>query len=252
VTQILTSGVMKVSYFHVAANVPAGPLPETAVVIDVLRATTTIAWALNNGAEAIQTFAELAELNQSASKWPEDSRLLIGERGGKKMDGFDFGNSPVDLIPEMVLGKRLFMSTTNGTRALQRVREVKNLYTLSLPNRKAIADQLLKAANDEVWIVGSGWEGEYSLEDSLGAGALAAFLLDRGRDFVLLGNDEIIAAVALWEKWKTNPEDCLRSASHGKRLIRLGNHDADFKCCSQLDNLSIVPKQFELGTLRAC
>lgn len=119
---------MQLSYFHVAADVPdaigAPDGPDAAVVIDVLRATTTIAWALHNGAEAVQAFADLDELRLQSRNWPEQSRLLLGERGGQMLEGFDLGNSPIAVIPEVVQGKRLFMSTTNGTRALQRVRDV--------------------------------------------------------------------------------------------------------------------------------
>lgn len=96
--------------------------PDAAVVIDVLRATTTIAWSLANGAEAIQAFADLAELEAAASAWPAGKRLRAGERGGKRLEGFDLGNSPLAVTPEVVAGKRLFMSTTNGTRSLDRVR----------------------------------------------------------------------------------------------------------------------------------
>ena len=136
--------IMKLAYFHVAADVPEGPMPEAAVVIDVLRATTTIAWALQNGAEAVQTFSDLGDLRNSASQWNPRNRLLIGERGGKKLKGFDLGNSPVAVVPELVKGKRLFMSTTNGTRSLQRVREAPMLLTLALPNRSADEKRLLK------------------------------------------------------------------------------------------------------------
>ena len=119
---------MQVFYFHAAADVPdtvgSADGPDAAVVIDVLRATTTIAWALQNGAEAVQAFADLDELRSQSSQWPQASRLLLGERGGCMLEGFDLGNSPVAVTPELVQGKRLFMSTTNGTRALQRVRDV--------------------------------------------------------------------------------------------------------------------------------
>ena len=96
---------------------PQSVHPSAAVVIDVLRATTTIAWALHNGAEAIQAFADVDALHTAAAAWPADARLLVGERGGQKLEGFDLGNSPVTVGPEIVAGKRLFMSTTNGTRA---------------------------------------------------------------------------------------------------------------------------------------
>ncbi len=242
---------MQLSYFHVAADVPSGDPPESAVVIDVLRATTTIACALDHGAEAVQTFADLDDLKICASKWPVSSRLLLGERGGRMLEGFDLGNSPVAVDAEKVCGKRLFMSTTNGTRSLHRVSTASNLYTASLLNRRAVAEAIIKGKPRDLWIVGSGWEGDYSLEDSFAAGALTAYLLENSKEMVHLMNDELISALAVWEQWKTNPEACLRTASHGKRLVKLGDHDADFSCCAQLDKLAVVPKQVEPGVLMA-
>ena len=169
---------MQVSYFHVASDVPetvgTADGPDAAVVIDVLRATTTIAWALHNGAEAVQAFADLDQLRAEANGWPAERRLLLGERGGSKISGFDLGNSPVAVTPETVTGKRLFMSSTNGTRALDRARSVPLLVTAALPNRAAVVSHLLEAKPASVAIIGSGWEGSYSLDDSLAAGAVAA------------------------------------------------------------------------------
>ena len=243
---------MQVSYFHAAADVPesvgSAEGPDAAVVIDVLRATTTIAWALQNGAEAVQAFADLDELRRQSDQWPKASRLLLGERGGCMLEGFDLGNSPVAVTPELVQGKRLFMSTTNGTRALQRVRDVACVVTAALPNRRAVAERLL--ANNHRWILilGSGWEGSYSLEDSLAAGAITDLLVTAGAS---VGNDELQAALSLWRQWHHDPESCLRIASHGQRLMRIGDHDADFRCCAGVDQISVVPTQDEPGVLRA-
>ena len=242
---------MELSYFHVAGDVPKGVIPDTAVVIDVLRATTTIAWALQNGADAVETFSDLEELKERSNSWPQTSRLLLGERGGKRLNGFDLGNSPVDVTPELVGGKRVFMSTTNGTRSLNVVRNVARLYTLSLPNRRAVAERLINDRPRKLFIVGSGWEGSYSLEDSLAAGSLASFLLENTLNSVTVVNDELTSALALWNQWQDDLEGCLRIASHGKRLEGIGNHDADFKCCAALDQLSIVPTQVKPGVLRA-
>jgi 2-phosphosulfolactate phosphatase len=93
---------VQISYFHTSECVPAVlPVseggPDAAVVIDVLRATTTIAWSLQNGAEAIQAFADLGELDRTAAAWPEERRLRAGERGGKRVEGYDLGNSPLAL-----------------------------------------------------------------------------------------------------------------------------------------------------------
>tara|TARA_Y100001968_G_scaffold305506_1_gene321409 strand:+ start:121 stop:870 length:750 start_codon:yes stop_codon:yes gene_type:complete len=242
---------MKLHYFHVASDVPEEGKPDVAVVIDVLRATTTIAWALSNGAEAVQTFSDVDDLKHEASKWPESKRLLLGERNGRKIEGFDLGNSPVSVSNEVVFNKRLFMSTTNGTKSLDRVRHAKNLVTLALPNRSAVGKMLLNTLQSSVWIVGSGWEGSYSLEDSLGAGALVDFLWKHSSESVHIVNDELMAAWALWTYWHKDPEACLRKASHGQRLQGIGNHDSDFKCCSELDQISIVPTQVEKGVLCA-
>tara|TARA_Y100001968_G_C19355366_1_gene716904 strand:+ start:123 stop:854 length:732 start_codon:yes stop_codon:yes gene_type:complete len=242
---------MKLSYFHVAEDVPIGINPDAAVVIDVLRATTTIAWALENGAEAVRTFTEIDELKAESLKWPSSRRILLGERGGKPLEGFDLGNSPLGVSREKVSGKRVFMSTTNGTRALNRVRDSKKLFTMAFPNRRAIGEKLLIDQPETVFILGSGWEGSYSLEDSLAAGALASFLLDQKLDFIKVENDELNSAIALWTMWENDIEGCLRIATHGKRLTALGNHDNDFLCCSEMDKLKIVPTQTDPGVICA-
>jgi 2-phosphosulfolactate phosphatase len=250
---------VQISYFHTSEAVPpvlpvAEGGPDAAVVIDVLRATTTIAWSLQNGAEAIQAFADLGELEAAAAAWPADRCLRAGERGGKRVDGYDLGNSPLAVTPELVTGKRIFISTTNGTRSLQAVRPVPLLLTASLPNRTAVARRLVEAGAERVWIVGSGWEGDYSLEDSLAAGAVASAATELAvapHVGVRFGNDEMLAALALWQQWHHDTETCLRAASHGQRLIGIGNHDADFACCAAVDSLTIVPLQTSPGVLQA-
>ena len=250
---------MQISYFHTSEAVPpvlppAEGGPDAAVVIDVLRATTTIAWSLQNGAEAIQAFADLDSLEAAAAAWPAERCLRAGERGGKRVDGYDLGNSPLAVTPERVGGKRIFISTTNGTRSLAAVRAVPLLVTACLPNRRAVAQRLITAAAARVWIVGSGWEGDYSLEDSLAAGAVASALMELAvapHMGVSCGNDEMLAALALWQQWRHDTESALRAASHGQRLIGIGDHDADFACCAAVDSLQVVPTQSEPGVLKA-
>ena len=242
--------IINLTYYHVANDVPEKN-PDVAVVIDVLRATTTISWALKNGADSIQAFADLDLLKTSANKWPADKRLTLGERGGKKIDGFDLGNSPLSVIKETVLGKRLFMSTTNGTRSLEKVQNAKHLFAMGLPNRKAVAEKIISLNFENLLILGSGWEGSYSLEDSLAAGALASYLKTNFNSEVNIANDELQAALALWYFWENDLLQCLKTATHGKRLTSLGDYEDDLKCCSELDCLDIVPTQFERGVIRA-
>ena len=190
-----------------------------------MRATTTISWALKNGADSIQVFADLDLLKESAIKWQADERIMIGERGGKKIEGFDLGNSPLSVTKEVVNGKRLFMSTTNGTKSLQKVQNAKHLFAMGLPNRKAVAEKIISLKSENVLILGSGWEGSYSLEDSLAAGALASYLKQNSDFEINILNDELQAALALWDFWKNDILKCLKTATHGKRLTSLGDYE---------------------------
>ena len=184
-------------------------------------------------------------------KWPSDKRLMLGERGGEKIEGFDLGNSPLSVTKETVLGKRLFMSTTNGTKSLKKVQNAKHLFAMGLPNRKAVADKIMSLNIENLLILGSGWEGAYSLEDSLAAGALASYLKTNFKSEVKIQNDELQAALALWYFGENDILQCLKTATHGKRLTSLGDYEDDFKCCSELDCLDIVPAQVERGVIRA-
>lgn len=239
---------MKLFIYHTPELTPPDYLPDCAVVIDVLRATTTIATALNAGAEAVQAFSDLEELMQAGEAWLPEKRLLAGERGGGKVEGCDLGNSPLDCTPEVVQGKRLLISTTNGTRALQRVEKCSAVITAAIINRHAAVRFLREKQPDTLWILGSGWEGGYSLEDTVCAGAIAQSLISQSTEPATIGNDEVIAAIALYEQWKDNLLQLFHHASHGQRLLRLGC-DEDLKYCSQIDSLDILPIQKAPGLL---
>ena len=155
------------------------------------------------------------------------------------------------MTKSIVEGKRLFMSTTNGTKALQKVENSQFLFPMALTNRKAVADRIISLNESNILILGSGWEGNYSLEDSLAAGALADYLINFPNSEVNIVNDELNAALALWNFWKDDVLKCLKTATHGKRLASIGNYEDDFKCCSQIDCLDIVPTQVERGVIRA-
>lgn len=241
---------MKLFIYHTPELTPPDKMPECAIAVDVLRATTTMATALNNGAEAVQVFSDLDKLMADSEKWPADKRIRAGERGGGKVDGFDMGNSPLDCGPEMVAGKRIFISTTNGTRALQRIETSPTVLTAALINRKAVVDFLLSKKPETIGIVGSGWEGSFSLEDTVCAGAIAHSLLAKSgispQEFA--GNDEVFGAIALYEQWQDKLHDLMQNASHGQRLLRLGVIE-DLKYCAQTDILDVLPMQREPGVL---
>jgi 2-phosphosulfolactate phosphatase len=241
---------VKLYTYHTPELTPTNELPECAIAIDVLRATSTIAAALDAGAEGIKAFSNMDALMQESEAWEPQLRLRGGERGGAKVAGCDLGNSPLDCTPAVVKGKRLFISTTNGTRTLERIRDAKIVLAAALTNRGAIVDYVLAQAPATVWMVGSGWEGTYSLEDTVCAGAMADAIVSKlGLSLVdLAGNDETIAAISLFRQWQHNLLDLFHLASHGQRLLRLECH-TDLKYCSELDTLNVVPIQTSPGLL---
>jgi 2-phosphosulfolactate phosphatase len=241
---------VKIYTYHTPELTPENQLPDCAIAIDVLRATSTMATALNAGAEAVQVFSDMDTLMQVSESWNPDLRLRAGERGGAKVSGCELGNSPLDCTPAVVTGKRLFLSTTNGTRTLQRLEDAKIVLAAALINRAAIVDFVIAKQPETLWMVGSGWEGSYSLEDTVCAGAIADSLVNKLNIPLadVAGNDEVVAAVALYKQWEDNLLGLFHLASHGQRLLRLDCHD-DLKYCSETDTLDIVPIQTAPGVL---
>jgi 2-phosphosulfolactate phosphatase len=243
---------VKLFVYHTPELTPTDEAPDCAIAVDVLRATSTIATVLAAGGEAVQVFSDLDKLMEVSEQWPVEKRLRAGERGGAKVAGFELGNSPLDCTPQLVEGRRLFISTTNGTRALQRVQHSPAVLAAALINRAAIVQYLLEKQPETVWIVGSGWEGSFSLEDTVCAGAIAHSLAEKSHvsPDELAGNDELISAIALYSQWQDNLLGLLHHASHGKRLLRLECYE-DLKYCSQTDILDILPIQQEIGVLKS-
>lgn len=241
---------MKLFVYHTPELTPTDNVPDCAIAIDVLRATTTMATALQAGAEAVQVFSDLDKLMHVSEQWPLEKRLRAGERGGAMVAGYDLGNSPLDCTPERVQGRRLFISTTNGTRALQCVQNAPVVLAAALINRQAVVEYVLAQQPETLWLVGSGWEGSFSLEDTACAGAIAHSILEILNCPLaeLAGNDEVTGAIALYQQWKDQLLELFHHASHGQRLLRLNCHD-DLKYCSQTDILDALPIQKEPGVL---
>ena len=241
---------MKLFIYHTPELTPTDKVPDCAIAIDVLRATTTIATALNAGAEAVQAFSDMEKLMQVSEQWSPEKRLRAGERGGAMVAGCDLGNSPLDCTPERVQGRRLFISTTNGTRALQCIENSPVVLAAAFVNRLAAVEYVLAQQPETLWLVGSGWEGSFSLEDTACAGAIAHNLLEKLNYPLdeLAGNDEVIGAIALYSQWKDQLLELFHHASHGKRLLGLIGHE-DLKYCAQTDILDVLPIQKEPGIL---
>jgi phosphosulfolactate phosphohydrolase-like enzyme len=156
------------------ASVQAGLRGIAVVVIDVLRATTTVVRALENGASAIIPCLEPDDAIAVRARIGRDRVLLGGERGNTRISGFDLDNSPASYGPDVVDGKTIAFTTTNGTRALQRVGHAgaTAVFCGALTNRGAVVAALLASDAREALLVCAGHEGEFSLEDYICAGAI--------------------------------------------------------------------------------
>jgi 2-phosphosulfolactate phosphatase len=243
---------VKIFVYHTPELTPTDEAPECAIAVDVLRATSTMATVLAAGGEAVQVFSDLDQLVEVSEKWPAQKRLRAGERGGGKVAGFELGNSPLDCTAELVAGRRLFISTTNGTRALKRIQDAPIVLAAALINRAAVVQFLLEKQPETVWIVGSGWEGTFSLEDTVCAGAIAHSIWQQSNVSLeeITGNDEVTSAIALYSQWQNDLLGLFHQASHGKRLLRLQCLE-DLKYCSQTDILDVLPIQHEPGVLKS-
>jgi 2-phosphosulfolactate phosphatase len=208
---------------------------STCVVIDVIRATSTIAAALAQGAAGITPVASVAEAEQMKARHPET--LLAGERQGRMLPGFDLGNSPRDVTAERVGGRGIILTTTNGTQALAACRGARAVVTTSLLNLGATAAKL--RAWGPPWIIlCAGFEGDFGLDDAIVAGALAEAL------------GEPDPFVALYRSVRGELASVLLRSSAGQELVKIGL-DGDVPYCAELDRFSVVPTLDEAGVLRA-
>jgi 2-phosphosulfolactate phosphatase len=149
----------------------------TVVVIDVLRATSTITYALAAGARRVVPCGEIDEARRIAAGLPEGGTLLGGERGGLAIEGFDLGNSPCEYTLQRVAGRTIVFTTTNGTRAMLHCRQAERVLLGAFVNLGAVVERLRSA--DRVHLLCAGTEGEISLEDVLAAGAIVNRLMPR-------------------------------------------------------------------------
>jgi 2-phosphosulfolactate phosphatase len=203
------------------------------VVIDIFRATSSICYGIENGAEAIIPVSQVEECLAYQEMHPE--YLLAAERNGEVVSGFDFGNSPFSYTKEKVDGKTIVLTTTNGTHALHLSRSAKKIVIGSFLNLTAVCNWL-KQQNENILLVCAGWKNNVNLEDTLFAGAVVHQLQDRG--FRL--DDAAIAANDLFQIAKNNIPRYLAKTSHSERLKQLGIED-DIAFCLHVDLTTAIP-----------
>jgi len=220
---------------------------RTIVVIDILRATSVIIHAISQGALEIMPVAAVEEAFQMAKNFPQGTTLLGGERGSKKIEGFDLGNSPREYIAQKVKGKRLILTTTNGTKAFHSVSLGREVMAGSFFNIGAIGRRCLDLSQD-LLIFPSGDEGRFSLEDTVCGGMLIDRTLNKGNGLVTL-TDASQSALILYQRFKENLVEVFRLSTHGRDLIERG-FEEDLAYCAQVDITDIVPT-FRDGVIRS-
>ena len=200
------------------------------VVVDTFRASTTIAVLVSKGARVVP----VASIERAYSYAAD---LRIGERGSAKVAGFDFGNSPTEVLEaEVPPNSTVALSTTNGTRVVEAARGAKAILTGAFVNAGALAEDLAAGTYDgaEVVVVGCGWEGRRASEDEAAAGAILHRLRSMGAE--LDGRARRVV-----EGYLSRPLRTLRNNSAARRLERLG-YERDLDFCLAEDTVPVVPR----------
>lgn len=207
------------------------------VVVDVLRASTTIVHALAAGCVAVLPCLEVEEAQAVAGQMRAGRVLLGGERGGLPLPGFDLGNSPKEYTPKVCRGTTLVLTTTNGTRALLRSIGADRILVAGFVNYSAVCEQL-RHEERPVHIICAGTDGEVTLEDTLLAGALVEYLAEVCE---ICPNDSARLAWDCFENHGRVLLGALEVSKGGANLRRLG-YDDDIRAAAQIDQFAIVPE----------
>jgi 2-phosphosulfolactate phosphatase len=237
---------MRIDAYFTSGEVDQSDLADQlVVVIDVVRATTTMVEALANGARGIYPTDSTEEAVKLAHSLGRDDALLCGERRGQKVEGFDLGNSPAEFTPEAVEGKRLVMSTTNGTTAFHLAHESARVLACAFTNLSAVAEEI--AGVDDVVVLCAGREGRFSMADALCAGHLIARLVQDTEDGHEL-NDAALAAKTLASRKPS--KRLLLGTAGGKALAAIGLAD-DLAICAEIDRHDFVAEMVDQAITRA-
>lgn len=207
---------------------------KSVVVIDALRATSTMIAAFENGCSAFIPVATVEEAREIVSRNP--TYLLAGERGALPLAGFDLGNSPRDYQADKVRGKIIVMTTTNGTGALLASRSGEDVFIGSFLNLQAVTERLMETGRD-VLIACAGEKDVFCLEDTVCGGAM----IDRlERNTSVSGNDASRAAKAVYEQCEGDIYGALCGCDWGRHLESIGL-GKDVRTCARVDSSRLVP-----------
>lgn len=210
---------------------------KVAVVIDVLRATSTIITALYNGCKEVIPLAEIEEAVNISKNYEKDTFILGGERNSEKIEGFHLSNSPGEYYREQVEGKTVLITTTNGTKAITKASDAKEVVLASFINISIVCDYLA-ALGQDIAIICAGTVGKFSADDILVAGALIHGL--RKKNIFLELDDMGLTAEFMYQHSKEDLHGVLSKTAHYSTLKDLGLQ-RDLEDCLALDTAPIVP-----------
>ncbi|AVQ29137.1 2-phosphosulfolactate phosphatase [Fusobacterium ulcerans] len=228
---------MKIDIILTAADIqPEKIKDKIVVIIDVLRATSVMITALANGAKAVYPYKDIESVLENSKK--SKSFVLGGERKGLKIEGFDFGNSPLEYTKEAVSGKDMFMTTSNGTRAIENsANGSKKLFIAAFLNVESVAKKILEE-NDDTVIICSGTDNNFSLDDALCAGEIIRRVKEKNRDIQLT---DISLAMKRLAETSLGIEETLEGSKHFEYLKTIGFY-GDMNHCFTMDMFDIVPE----------
>ena len=204
------------------------------VVVDVLRATSAICTALELGVESIMP---VSTIEDALDYKDNDNYIIAAERNGKIVRGFDLGNSPTEYYNYYLKGKKMVLTTTNGTKAINIAKKDHFVVTGSFLNLKALTSFLVEM-DKGIIILCAGWKNDYCLEDTLFAGALTKELIKNNK--FCSYNDSTASSLMLYQKAKDNLFDFLKDSQHRKRLAHLGIEN-DIRYCLELNKSEVIP-----------
>lgn len=202
------------------------------VIIDVLRATSTICTALYNGATKVIPVASVEECVHIGRQL---EAITAGERDGKIAEGLVHGNSPFEYPPDFVQGKTLVLTTTNGTKLLHMAKDAIQIVTGSFPNLSAVCDYLVSQGQNVI-LGCAAWKDRVNMEDTLFAGAV----VNRIREHFSVNCDSALAAETLYHNAKNDLYGFMKQASHFQRLSRYGL-EKDIQYCLTPDGANVLP-----------
>ena len=209
-------------------------MDRTVIVVDVLRATSSIIWACRNGANRVIPVSDAGEGASIAARLGDC--IMAGERGGVKLPGFDLGNSPLEFVQKVVKDRNVIINTTNGTGAIKAAEGAAHVLIGAMINHTAVARMAAQLDRDVI-ILCAGTEGEFSADDICAAGAIATSLCKLGQ--VSAQCDLTLVAKSLYSDWREARAD-LSKTYHYARLVDLG-FEEDVQFCFQEDITDVVP-----------